>query len=71
MGVLGDHDYESTLIWLIFGARSKAMCVKRVYFRTPWWCEKGGVEMKRGGLYVPSSTWCEKGMMRKLSKKTH
>ena len=35
MGVLGDHDCESTLFWLIFGARSKAMCVKRVYFRTP------------------------------------
>ena len=24
--------------------------------------------MKRGGLWVSSSTWCEKGMMRKLRK---
>ena len=31
-------------------------------------CEKGGVQMGRGGLWVSSSAWCEKGVMRKLCK---
>ena len=44
------------------------MCVKRVYFGTPGWCEKGGVQMRRGGSWVSSSTWGEKGTMRKLCK---
>ena len=51
-----------------FWARSKVMCVKRVYFGAPWWCEKGVVQMRRGGLWVSSSAWWEKGMMRKLFK---
>ena len=32
---LGDHDCESTSFWLIFGARCKVICVKRVYFGIP------------------------------------
>ena len=61
-GVLGDCDCESTLFWLIFWARSNVICVKRAYFG------KGGVQRRRGGLWVSSSAWCEKGMMRKLCK---
>ena len=44
------------------------MGVKRVYFGPPWLCEKGGVQMMRGGLWVCSSTWCEKGIMRRFCK---
>ena len=34
--------------------------------------EEGGVQMERGGLWVPvySSGWCEKGVMRRLCKDT-
>ena len=33
------------LILAYFWARSIVVCVKSVYFGTPWWCEKGGVQM--------------------------
>ena len=32
--------------------------------------EKGGVQMTRVGLWVFSSAWCEKGIMRRLRKNT-
>ena len=68
MGVLGDHDCESTLFWLIFKIEVKSVewkgcilehhdVVKRVEFR--WG------EVDYGYL---SGAWCEKGMMRKLCK---
>ena len=44
------------------------MCGKGV-FETPQLAEKGGVQMRRGGLWVCSSAWCEKGIMRRFSKK--
>ena len=44
------------------------MGVKSVYFGTPWLCEKGGVQMTRGGLWVCSSAWWEKGIMRRFCK---
>ena len=34
----------------------------------PYWWEKGGGQMGRGGLRVYSSVRCEKGMMRKSCK---
>ena len=34
MGVLGDHDCESTLFWFIFRLEAKSF-VKRGYFGTP------------------------------------
>ena len=43
------------------------MCGKGV-FETPQLAEKGGVQMRRGGLWVCSSAWCEKGVMRRLYK---
>ena len=44
------------------------MGVKSMYFGAPWLCEKGGVQMTRGGLWVCSSAWCEKGIMRRFCK---
>ena len=42
------------------------MGVKRVFFETPWLREKSGVQTRRVGLWVCSSAWCEKGVMRRL-----
>ena len=64
MGVLPDRDYESTLFWLIW-ARGNVM---DVLWNMPYWWEKGGGQMGRGGLRVYISVWCEKGIMRKSFK---
>ena len=34
-GCIYDHDYKSTLFWLKFWAKGKAMGVKRVFFERP------------------------------------
>ena len=53
-----------------FLARGKVMGVKRMYFGTHGWCEKDGLQMRSGGLWVCSSSWCGKGMMGRLCKNT-
>ena len=32
-----------------------------MFFETPWLRDKGGLQMRRGGLWVCSSAWCGKG----------
>ena len=64
MGVLGDHDCESALFWLIFGLEAKSCMSKGCILEH----HEVGVQMKRGGLWVLSSAWYEKGMMRKSCK---
>ena len=54
-----------------YWAESKLMGVKRVFFETPQLSEKGGVQMRKGGVWVYSSAWYEEGIMRRLCKKTH
>ena len=34
-------------ILVYFWARGKVMCLKRVYFETPWWCDKGVMKKLR------------------------
>ena len=53
MGVLEDHDCESTLFWFIFGLEAKSGVWKGRFRNTMW--QKGGVSMRRGGLWVFSS----------------
>ena len=56
MGVLPDHDYESTLTWLVW-ARGN---ITDVFGKCHSDGIKGGGQMGRGGLWVCSSVWYEK-----------
>ena len=52
---------------LFLGYRKIQGCERGV-FETRFLWEKGGEQMRRGGLWVCSSAWCEKGIMRRLYK---
>ena len=56
MGVLDDHDCDSTLFWLTFGREAMS------------WVWKGFFEAPGGVLWVCSGAWCEKGVTRRLCK---
>ena len=46
-----------------FWAWYKVVGMKRLFYETPWLCEKGVMQMGRGGLWVCDSVWCENGMI--------
>ena len=72
MGVLEDHGFGVNFILVYFRASGKVRGVRRVFFETPWFLEKGGVECRWGEVdhgYV-AVQWCEKGTMGRLCKIT-
>ena len=66
MGVFVDHNCESTLPWLIFGLKGKGC--ENVVFRHTMIVGKGWSADEERWIWVCSSPWCERGIMRRLCK---
>ena len=60
--------YSGNYVW----ARGKVRGCEKDVFRNTMVTEKGwnwgGMQIRRGGLWVCNSAWCEKGKMRRLCK---